>query len=202
MESAETLSTLSGSDKHWANTEPGQLLRQVVLGDVANPLIVLDELDKASRRSSSYRPAEALHGLLEPVTARHLRDKSADLEFDASHVIYVATANRLSSIAGSLLSRFRLFYIGEPDARTAVATASAVAVSVMAERNLTRRFRPVKGEVLQQLALLGSPRLQRQVLEAAIGRAVLGGRWELVVSDLLSSTSQRQSAMESNAGIH
>ena len=42
LEGAETISTLTGSDKHWANTEPGQLFRHIVLGEVANPLVVLD----------------------------------------------------------------------------------------------------------------------------------------------------------------
>lgn len=187
LESAETLATLTGSDKHWANTEPGQLFRHIVLGEVANPLVLLDELDKATQGSGGsggYRPAKALHGPLEPVTAKALRDKSADLCFDASHVIYIATANKLSSIDGSLLSRFRLFHIEEPDARTAVAIAHSVGRSVLCEFGLERRFTAIAGEVLQQLALLGSPRIQRQVLETAIGRAVCDGRWELRVQDL------------------
>ncbi|MEP7298750.1 MAG: AAA family ATPase [Burkholderiales bacterium] len=187
LESAETMSTLTGSDKHWSNTEPGQLFRHIVLGEVANPLIVLDELDKATKgsgSSSGYRPATALHGPLEPVTAKALRDKSADLCFDASHVIYIATANRLSSIEGSLLSRFKLFHIEAPDARTAVAIARSVARAVLGEYGLARRFEVVTGEVLQQLAVLGSPRIQRQVLETAIGKAISDGRWALRVQDL------------------
>jgi ATP-dependent Lon protease len=187
LDSAETTSTLLGSDKHWSNTEPGQLFRHIVLGEVANPVIVLDELDKANRASGTsggYRPATALHGPLEPVTAKVLRDKSADLCFDASHVIYIATANRLSVIERSLLSRFKVFLIKEPDARTAVAIARSVARSVVGHFGVERRFKAITGEVLQQIALLGSPRLQRQVLEAAIGRAVCDGRWELRVQDL------------------
>ena len=99
-----------------------------------------------------YRPAVALHGPLEALTAKALRDKSADLCFDASHVIYVATANRLSSIEGSLLSRFKLFHIEDPDARAAVAIARSVAQAVLVEHGLQRRFKAIAGEVLQQLA--------------------------------------------------
>ena len=187
LEGAETMSTLTGSDKHWANTEPGQLFRHIVLGEVANPMIVLDELDKANKGSGTsggYRPATALHGLLEPVTAKVLRDKSADLCFDASHVIYIATANRLSAIEGSVLSRFKLFHIEEPDARTAVAIARSVARSVLGHFGVERKFKAITGEMLQQLALVGSPRIQRQVLETAIGKAICDGRWELRVQDL------------------
>ena len=197
LEGAETASTLTGSDKHWANTEPGQLFRHIVLGEVANPMVVLDELDKARRGfgdSGSYRPAMALLGPLEPVTAKVLRDKSADLCFDASYVIYIATANRLSSIEGSLLSRFKLFHIEEPDARAAVAIARSVAKSVLVELGLGRRFKAITGEVLQQLALGGSPRIQRHVLETAIGRAVCDGRWQIRVQDLWVPGKEREDA--------
>ena len=204
LESAETLATLTGSDKHWANTEPGQLFRHIVLGEVANPVVVLDELDKASQSSGSssgYRPAMALHGPLEPVTAKALRDKSADLCFDASHVIYIATANRLSSIEGSLLSRFRLFLIEEPDARTAVSIARSVAKAALGEFGLERKFQAITGEVLQQLALLGSPRVQRRVLEAAIGRAVCDGRWGLRVRDLWELADQNEPGSEPSGAL-
>ena len=205
LENAETLSTLTGSDKHWANTEPGQLFRHIVLGEVANPVIVLDELDKASKgsgSSSGYRPTTALHGPLELVTAKALRDKSADLCFDASHVIYIATANRLSSIEGSLLSRFKLFHVEAPDARTAVAIARSVAKSVLVEFGLEHRFEAITGEVLQQLALLGSPRLERQVLETAIGRAVCDGRWQLRVWDLWVPGREREDAQQLRQRCH
>ncbi len=62
------------------------LFRRVLLSNVANPLVVLHKLEKASGRSAGYRPANALDALPEPVMARHFRDKSADIEFDASHV--------------------------------------------------------------------------------------------------------------------
>lgn len=194
LEDAETSSGLTGSDKHWANSEPGQLFRLIVLGDVANPVIVLDEIDKAidgatpgRAASSQYRPAAALHRVLEPETSRSLRDKSADIAFDCSHAIYIATTNRLSSVAPSLLSRFKIFHIAAPDARAAVEIARSVSQAVLAEWGLLGKFRPVGGEVLQQLAVLGSPRLQQQVLPAAIAGAVAEGRMELLVEDLRPS---------------
>ena len=189
MDAAETISTLAGSDKHWANSEPGQLFRLILLGEVANPVIVLDELDKApgggsGNDSSRCRPANALHGVLELETARALRDKSADIVFDASHAIYVATANKLSTIDGALLSRFTLFHIEAPNARAAVSIARSVARSAFEEFRLVDKFDRIAGEVLQQLASLGNPRLQQKALEAAIGQAVCSGRRALALRDL------------------
>ncbi len=194
LESAETVSVLTGSEKHWWNSETGQLFKLIVQTDFANPVVVLDELDKISS-GNHYKPANALHAVLEPATAQHLRDKCIDLVFDASYVVYIATANRLSPIDASLVSRFELFHIEAPEPRAAVAIARAVGQQVLGELKLTRRFDKPTGEVVQQLALLGSPRRMHKVLVAAVGRAVVSGRSRLMVADLVDPqwTSQESS---------
>jgi hypothetical protein len=88
---------LTGADKHWSMAEEGHLYRLIVQGEFANPVVVLDELDKADW-TGQYRPANALHALLEAETARNLRDKCVELTFDASYTVYIATASALSSI--------------------------------------------------------------------------------------------------------
>ena len=198
LESAETVSVLTGSEKHWWNSETGQLFKLVVQSDFANPVIVLDELDKISS-GNHYKPANALHAVLERATARHLRDKCIDLVFDASYVVYIATANRLSPIEASLVSRFELFHVEAPGPRAAVAIARAVGQQVLQELKLTRRFDKPAGEVVQQLALLGSPRRMHKVLIAAVGRAVVGGRTRLAVDDLLDD-AQKTSPAHASAG--
>ena len=190
MESAETIATLSGSDKHWSNSEPGKLFRHVVLGEIANPVVVLDEVDKARNGASDgsgCRPAMALLGPLEPLTARTLRDKSADVVFDASRVVYIATANLLSPIDDALLSRFKIFHAKEPDARAAVSTTKSIAASVLRDLRLDKRFKRIRGEVLQELATLRNPRATRQLLESAIAHAVASGRWTLGLEDLTAA---------------
>jgi hypothetical protein len=59
-ESAQTGSTLTGSDKHWGNTEPGELFQRIVVGgEIANPLVVLDELEKATKGGQGMLGATA-----------------------------------------------------------------------------------------------------------------------------------------------
>jgi len=198
LESAETVSTLAGSDKHWWQSEPGQLWRLIVQGDAANPVVVLDELDKAN--AGQYRPANALHAVLEPATARRLRDKSMDLCFDASYVVYVATCNRLSRVDATLRSRFEIFLIDEPGPRGAVGIARAIGRQLLDELKLGRRFEAPCGEVVQQLALLGGPRQMHKLLRAAIGRAVLAGRTRVGVADLLDGGGPRVSGARD--GLH
>ena len=184
LESAETVSVLTGSEKHWANSDPGQLFQLIVQSEFANPVVVLDELDKVSS-GNHYKPANALHSLLEPETARNLRDKCMDLTFNASFVVYIATANRLSTIDSSLVSRFELFHVQQPGPREAVSVARAIGRQVLHELNLKRRFEAPPGEVVQQMAMLGSPRRMHKALVAAVGRAVLDRRTRLRVDDLM-----------------
>lgn len=199
LESAETVSVLTGSEKHWWNSETGQLFKLVVQGEFANPVIVLDELDKISS-GNHYKPGNALHAVLESATAQHLRDKCIDLVFDASYVVYIATSNRLSPIDAPLVSRFELFHIDAPGPRAAVAIARAVGQQVLQELKLTRRFDKPTGEVVQQLALLGSPRRMHKVLAAAVGRAIVSGRTRLVVDDLLDNTQKQSPAHPTEGG--
>lgn len=199
LESAETVSVLTGSEKHWSMAEEGQLFRLIVQGRFANPVVVLDELDKANR-SGLYRPANALHALLEAQTAKSLRDKCMDLTFDASYTVYIATANTLSSIEPSLLSRFELFHVEAPGPRAAVSIARAVVSQVLEELKLTRRMAAPTGEVIQQLALIGSPRRMHKAMNAAIGRAVVAGRNEVLVADLTSGLLTRATALDLPGG--
>ena len=202
LESAETVSVLCGTEKHWANTEPGELYRLILLGRHANPVIVLDELDKARRGGDGYRPTNALHGVLEPVTARQLRDKSVDIAFDASHVVYIATANRLSTIDASLVSRCELFYVDAPGPRAAVSIARSIGWQLIQELKLTKRFAPPASEVVQQMAMLGGPRQMHKALRAALGRAVLAGRSRVEVSDLVEGYAWHLDSDGSDGSAH
>ena len=196
LESAETVAVLTGSEKHWWHSEPGQLFRLIVQSEFANPVVVLDEIDKVSS-GNQYKPASALHAVLEPATAQHLRDKCVDLTFDASYVVYIATANRLSPIDDSLLSRFELFHVEAPGPREAVAIARAVGRQVLRELKLTRRFEAPAGEVVQQMAMLGSPRRMHKTIVAAVGRAVLDRRTRVRVADLME-----EPAIETDEAVH
>jgi hypothetical protein len=63
---------LRGSDKYWANSEPGILFNLIGLGEFANPVVLLDEMDKscAGTTSRELDPLAQLHGALERETAQ------------------------------------------------------------------------------------------------------------------------------------
>ncbi len=83
---------LSGASAQWHNSRPGKIAQTLIEGEYANPVVVLDEVDK-SGGDHRYDPMGALYTLLERDTAQDFKDEYIDVEMDASHILWVATAN-------------------------------------------------------------------------------------------------------------
>lgn len=187
---------LLGSARHWSNTEPGVVFDAVCMGEQADPVVLLDEIDKACARSSN-NPLAPLHSLLEPLTAKAVKDISVGITFDASHVFWLATANDLQNIPEPILSRFRVFHIHSPTAAQAIEMARAVAASV---HERFPSFEPPNRRLVTLLAHL-TPREQIQALEDAFARAQVNGRKHLVRQDLPAHVAKDQASDETSNGF-
>ena len=121
-----TSSTFLGSDRKWGNSQHGMLFDVVVLGKHANPIVVLDELDKCQRTLRYGSPVTSLYSVLEPLSAKCVRDISLLFEFDASQVTWIATANDAIYLDPPLRSRFREFHIMPPSAAECLVLAGEV----------------------------------------------------------------------------
>lgn len=181
FDSAITGATLTGSERRWSNTEFGVLFELICLGQHANPIVILDEIDKAEIRRECD-PLAPLHTLLEPGTATQVRDISVDFEFDASLVTWIATSNFKLRLAASLRSRFREFHIQRPDAEGALALANAVIAKVSSDLNVPG-LKPPGRDVAVLLAHLTAREI-RQATEQAIATAVTKGRSRVTPDDL------------------
>lgn len=190
FDKAVTGPTLTGSERRWANTSYGLVFEAVCLGRHANPVIVLDEIDKADRRPE-WNALTPLHSLLEPATARKTKDISLDFEFDCSQVTWVATANSLERIPDSLLSRFQIFHVQRPDARAALASTRWVVMAVFEELEL-HNFEPPGNFVVVRLAHL-TAREAQQATRKAIARAVADNRRSVTLADLPDGLGHDQS---------
>lgn len=197
----QTGAALLGSDRKWGNTSHGIVFEQVVLGDVANPIIVLDEIDKARRdHRGSQDPLASLLTLLEPVTSGCVRDISTRFEFDASQVIWIATANEAWRLSAPLRSRFREFKIAMPTPEQALQMAPRIVQSVIESLSLDA-FEPPGREITVRVAHL-SPREIRQAIEPALGHALANGRQQLRVSDLPQELQDESGCGAGQAALH
>jgi len=188
MSMQQTNTRLHGSDRHWGNATPGLLRELIVDGEVANPMVLLDELDKVRRLGSQYDPLGPLHNALEPFTACSMEDMCLPGPFDGSRIGYLATANTFADIPSSLLSRFTLVLVRRASVRDSLRLVRAIAEQVTSGLG---KFEPVARAVIVELADR-TPRLIRQLLERGASRAIAAGRRRIELRDVLPDASDRQ----------
>lgn len=172
---------LSGASSQWNNAKPGKVAQSLVNGEFANPLVTLDEVDKCGG-DSRYDPMGALYGLLERDTAEHFRDEFIEIEMDASHILWIATANDESTIPEPILNRMNVYTIGRPDREGAMKIALAVYHDILDDHNWGFPEDPAD----EILALLSDipPRDMRKILLDAFGNAMIEKRNCLMAKDL------------------
>jgi ATP-dependent Lon protease len=182
---------LSGASSQWKNAKPGKVFDTFLNGDYANPVIVVDELDKASG-DGQYDPLGALYELLEIKTATRFIDEFVELPIDASGAVWLATANDAARIPEPLLDRLAVYEIEAPDAEGSARIAATIYQEVRNAHDWGRQFPEAPGEpALERLASL-PPREMRRALHAAFGNAKLAGRSELSPDDIQDARSRKQ----------
>jgi ATP-dependent Lon protease len=103
-----------GSPKGWGNTVPSAPVRAINLTRTANPVVLVEEIDKAGTSSKNGRLWDALLLHLDRETARTYRDVSLDAELDLSWILHIATANSVEELPAPLRDRYRIVKVPAP----------------------------------------------------------------------------------------
>ena len=188
LETTTAVWVLSGSSQGWSGGGPGIVFNTLASAPHANPLILLDEIDKTS--DSRYPPINALYRLLEPHSAARFCDEAFPaLQLDASAINWVITANAIEPIPAPLRSRMQCFDVPEPNAAQRQSIIAQIYCALIASEAWGHRFAPtLDAHTLRTLAgAPGGVRDLRRTLIQACAYAQTAQRDTLTPGDAIAA---------------
>jgi ATP-dependent Lon protease len=185
---------LTGSHSSWNSARYGQVFKVLAEGKTSSPVFVIDEVDKIGA-DDRYPVLPVLLDLFEPNTARQFKDEFFELDFDASRIIYILTANSIENVPEPLLSRVEVFDVPRPEPEQRLRIIHGVAKNL---RELTGRKIKLDRSTSEQLADRIDVDLRKttRIVRDAFSKAILDNlsSVKLIIPDDGSLPSKRNKA--------
>lgn len=141
METMSASWLLVGASSQWKDAKPGIVYDNIIKSKYANNIFILDELDKMMK--SNYPVDNCLLQLFEKHTAKEFKDEYIPLKLDISKIIWLATANTLSTISDPILSRLQTYKIANPNFNERKKLAQNIYNHMLAENTWGSHFNTI-----------------------------------------------------------
>jgi ATP-dependent Lon protease len=165
---------IRGHRKTYIGAMPGRIITSIKKAGAANPVFILDEIDKVG---NDFRgdPSSALLEVLDPEQNSTFYDHYVEMDFDLSNVMFIATANSLSSIQPALLDRMEIIEVSGYTIEEKIEIAKQHLVPKQREAHgLKAKDITLKSDVLEKIIEDYTRESGVRALEKKIGSVVRG----------------------------
>jgi ATP-dependent Lon protease len=183
---------IRGHRKTYIGAMPGRIITSIKKAGAANPVFILDEIDKVG---NDFRgdPSSALLEVLDPEQNSTFYDHYVEMDFDLSNVMFIATANSLSTIQPALLDRMEIIEVNGYTIEEKIEIAKQHLVPKQREAHgLKAKDITLKGDVLEKIVVDYTRESGVRALEKKIGSVVRGIAKNIAMEEEYNSTVSKK----------
>jgi len=183
---------IRGHRKTYIGAMPGRIITSIKKAGAANPVFILDEIDKVG---NDFRgdPSSALLEVLDPEQNSTFYDHYVEMDFDLSNVMFIATANSLSTIQPALLDRMEIIEVNGYTIEEKIEIAKQHLLPKQREAHgLKAKDIAIKNDVLEKIVEDYTRESGVRALEKKIGSVVRGVAKSIAMEEPYSSTVSKK----------
>ncbi len=164
--------SFAGTSRQWGTARASIALQAIQRSQIANPCIVLDEVEKTATEKRNGALLDSLLDFLERDNARNVFDPALECPVDLSGVVYLATANSLTGLPAAIADRFRILHLNAPGPEHLTELVTSILDDYAMDEDLDRRWIPnLDGDELEAIRSVwmgGSVRPLKAAIEATL----------------------------------
>jgi len=162
---------ICGGHPGWSSAEPGRITKHMLTSDYLNPVVLMDEIESA-RSAQGDNIVQPLLQFLDREQSKRVKDNNLDMQFDYSHIFFIATTNELRFVGDAMKSRFHIFDIKAPTKEQTRKIVRTIYKKLRNERKALYLSESLSSDVVMSISAM-PPREIRAALSHAINHATL-----------------------------